>query len=81
MVQFVPPQGDVTFLEITEEDYDSLIDLMEELEIEDGFVQELADNIPWIPDFNREVPFPQSFADVLPYFRELKQETSHPKTS
>lgn len=81
MVQFVPPLGDVTFVEITEDEYDSLIDLMEELEIEDGFVQELADNIPWIPDFNREVPFPQSFADVLPYFLELKQESTHPKTS
>jgi putative pyruvate formate lyase activating enzyme len=74
MVQFVPPKGDVVFPEITEKEYDSLIDLMEELEIEEGFVQELADNIPWIPDFNREVPFPESFAEVLPYFRELKQK-------
>jgi putative pyruvate formate lyase activating enzyme len=74
MVQFVPPKGDVVFPEITEEEYDSLIALMEELDIEDGFVQELADNVPWIPDFNKDVPFPDSFADVLPYFLELKQK-------
>ncbi|AEV30521.1 pyruvate formate lyase activating protein-like uncharacterized Fe-S protein [Sphaerochaeta pleomorpha str. Grapes] len=80
MVQFVPPKGDVTFPEITEKEYDSLIDLMEELEIEEGFVQELADNIPWIPDFNRDVPFPSSFAEVSPYFLALKQKAMHQET-
>ncbi|WP_320127830.1 radical SAM protein [uncultured Sphaerochaeta sp.] len=74
MVQFVPPEGENLFEEITEEEYDSLIDLLEDLMIDNGFVQELADNIPWIPDFTKDVPFPESFAEVLPYFLELKHQ-------
>lgn len=73
MVQFVPPLGDVVFAEITEEEYDELLSLLDELGIEDGFVQELSENISWIPDFNQDVPFPASFADVLPLFLELKE--------
>ncbi|MDD3903097.1 MAG: radical SAM protein [Sphaerochaeta sp.] len=72
MVQFVPPLNDVVFPEITEDDYDELIALMDTLEIEDGFVQELSENISWIPDFSQDIPFPKGFADVLPFFLELK---------
>ena len=72
MVQFVPPLGDVEFDEITEDEYEELLALLDELGIEDGFVQELGDNISWIPDFTQDVPFPKGFADVLPYFLELK---------
>lgn len=74
MVQFVPPRENPGFKEITQEEYDLLIDKLEELEIDDGFVQNLADNIPWIPDFTQDVPFPASFADPLPYFLQLKRE-------
>ena len=73
MVQFVPPLGDVAFDEITEEEYEELLTMLDELGIENGFVQELGENISWIPDFNQDVPFPEGFADVLPYFLELKQ--------
>ena len=73
MVQFVPPLGDVAFDEIAEEEYEELLSLLDSLGIEDGFVQELGDNISWIPDFTQDVPFPEGFADVLPYFLELKQ--------
>ena len=72
MVQFVPPLGDVEFAAITEEEYDELLALLDKLGIEDGFVQELGENISWIPDFTQDVPFPEGFADVLPYFLELK---------
>ena len=72
MVQFVPPLGDVEFAEITEEEYEELLALLDKLGIEDGFVQELGENISWIPDFTQDVPFPEGFADVLPYFLELK---------
>ncbi len=74
MVQFVPPLGDVEFPEITEEEYDDLLSLLDELGIDDGFVQELGENISWIPDFVQDVPFPEGFADVLPYFMELKHK-------
>lgn len=73
MVQFVPPvQTKEDLDEVSQETYDKLIDLLEELQIEEGFVQELADNIPWIPDFSRENPFPQSFADPLPEFLTMR---------
>ncbi|MBI9096198.1 MAG: radical SAM protein [Sphaerochaeta sp.] len=72
MVQFIPPFGDVTLPEITEKEYDALLALLDKLGIEDGFVQELGENISWIPDFTQDVPFPEGFADALPYFLELK---------
>ncbi|MDY4609458.1 MAG: radical SAM protein [Sphaerochaetaceae bacterium] len=76
MVQFVPPKQDVVFPQLTDEEYESLIDLFDELGIDDGFIQELGDDIKWIPDFTQDEPFPEPFADVLPYFLELKQSNS-----
>ena len=73
MVQFVPPEGNVGLPAITEGEYDTLIGLLDALGIEDGFVQELADNIPWIPDFTRDNPFPEGFADPLDQFLDLKR--------
>jgi len=76
MVQFVSPSADAELPPVTEREYDRLIGLLDELGIEEGFVQELADNIPWIPDFTRENPFPELFADPLPSFLELKRKGS-----
>lgn len=72
MVQFEPPAGSTVFPPITEKEYDTLVDQLEKLEIEDGFIQELGENVSWLPDFNRDNPFPESFASPLPYFLELK---------
>ena len=73
MTQFVPPLGERYFPPLTEEEYDSLVDMMDELGIDDGFIQDPSeDDILWIPDFTRDVPFPASFADVDPYFLSLK---------
>lgn len=73
MTQFVPPKGDPGFPKITDEEYDSLVDLMEIYGIDDGFIQDPSDDdILWIPDFTRDVPFPASFADPDPYFLSLK---------
>lgn len=72
MVQFVPPQDDPGFEKMTDQEYQLLLDKLDELNI-DGFVQERSDNeILWIPDFNKDQPFPDSFADPLPYFLSLK---------
>lgn len=73
MVQFEPPKGDTSFPPITEEEYDSLLVLLEELGIEEGFVQELGENVSWIPDFIQDNPFPESFAQILPRFLQLKR--------
>ena len=73
MTQFVPPLGERYFPPLTEEEYDSLVDMMDELGIDDGFIQDPSeDDILWIPDFTRDVPFPASFADADPYFLSLK---------
>lgn len=72
MVQFVSPYPDQKFDPISTKEYDYLIDLLEENEIEDGFVQELGDEQCWIPDFTKDNPFPEDFANTLPYYQELK---------
>ena len=73
MTQFVPPKGEPGFPPISDEDYDLLVDTLEDLGIDDGFMQDPGDDdILWIPDFTRDVPFPSSFADADPYFLSLK---------
>ena len=75
MVQFIPPKGDVYFPPVSDEEYDELIDMLDILGIDDGFVQDRSDDdILWIPDFRKDVPFPSSFAAALPYFLELKRK-------
>jgi putative pyruvate formate lyase activating enzyme len=73
MVQFEPPLGNASFPPISEEEYDALLSALENLGIEEGFVQELGENVSWIPDFTQENPFPQDFASPLPYFLSLKR--------
>lgn len=73
MVQFEDPQGMNRFPKVSQEEYDRLLELLEELEIENGFVQEIEDSISWIPDFTRDEPFPPTFSEVCPYFLELKR--------
>ena len=72
MVQFVPPKMDVSFPEMSDEEYDGLVELLEELDIDNGFMQERGDDILWIPDFTKDVPFPENFAVANPYFLSLK---------
>ena len=73
MTQFVPPLWNVSFPPLTEDEYDSLVYLMEELGIDEGFMQDQGeDDILWIPDFTRDVPFPSSFADPDPVFLSIK---------
>lgn len=74
MTQFVPPLGDKDLPVLTDAEYDSLVDLLEELGIDDGFMQDPGDDdVLWIPDFTRDIPFPRSFADPDPVFLSLKR--------
>ena len=74
MTQFVPPLGNLDFKPLSEDEYDSLVYLLEDLGIDDGFIQDPSDDdVLWIPDFTRDVPFPASFADPDPYFLSLKR--------
>lgn len=75
MSQFVPPKEDKSLVGISDEEYESLVDLVDDLGIENGFIQEKSDDdILWIPDFGEDVPFPASFADPSPFFLKLKRE-------
>lgn len=73
MVQFVNPKKDEIFPKITQEEYERLIEALEEYEIDEGFVQELGDEEEWIPDFKKDLPFPSAFATPLEYFLSLKR--------
>lgn len=74
MVQFVPPKDNPGFEPMSDDEYSELIDYLDELGIENGFAQEKGDDdILWIPDFRKDVPFPKSFADPSPYFLSLKE--------
>lgn len=75
MVQFVAPRpDDPDFPPMSEGEYTSLLDMADEAGIEDGYIQELGDDIQWIPDFRKDVPFPVSFCDPNPLFLELKHQ-------
>lgn len=65
MVQFVPPKEDPGFEKLSRKDYQYLLKILDEYNI-DGYVQEQSDNeILWIPDFNKPNPFPEPFATPL----------------
>lgn len=74
MVQFFDPKDVKHFEKVSEEEYDKLISYLNELDIEDGFVQELSDNVDWVPDFRLDKPFPDNFCDPLEYYLELKKK-------
>lgn len=77
MVQFVPPKENPGFAQMTDDEYDDIINYLDQLGIENGFAQEKGeDDILWIPDFTKDVPFPEPFADPSPYFLSLKREKS-----
>ena len=77
MCQFVPPKEDPSLVGISDEEYNHLLDIVDEMGIEEGFEQEKSDDdILWIPDFKQDVPFPSSFADPSPLFLKLKRAKS-----
>lgn len=76
MSQFVPPKEDLSLVSITEEEYEELCSLVEDEGIENGFIQEKSDDdILWIPDFRKDVPFPPSFAEASKMFLEIKRKS------
>ncbi|MDC7127024.1 MAG: radical SAM protein [Spirochaetales bacterium] len=71
MVQYTPvneagrqiaPDG----YSMSDEEYNKLIDWLEEFDIEEGFLQEPeAASSDWIPDFKRQNPFPEKFSTPI----------------
>ncbi len=50
---------------VDEVEYCQVIAALEGAGIQDGFVQDLGSESAWLPDFNRENPFPDTFADSV----------------
>lgn len=75
MVQFVAPRpDDPQFPPMSKSTYESLLEIVSDCGIEDGYIQELGDEDHWIPDFTQDVPFPPSFCDPNPFFLTLKKQ-------
>lgn len=75
MVQYVDPYGTGAIAEMDQAQYDQLMALLDLYGIDEGFVQELADEGGsgeefWIPDFTDENPFPKDFA--VPVWHAVK---------
>lgn len=55
----LPPRG------IHHTERDQVMAMLEKLNIEDGFVQELEPGVAWVPDFRRDNPFPDDYSRVI----------------
>lgn len=69
MVQFVDPRDPSADYRLAEGEYAALIGLLDELGIEEGFIQEeersSGGEAEWLPDFRRYNPFPSDFAETV----------------
>jgi putative pyruvate formate lyase activating enzyme len=63
MTQYTPAGGKAEMLNdipkrfLSREEYDTVMEYLEEFEIENGFCQELVTGSDWLPDFTRPNPF------------------------
>jgi putative pyruvate formate lyase activating enzyme len=55
---------------ITRKEYDQVFEWLEELRIDEGFVQELSSDKTWLPDFSRSNPFSSDLSHTLWHYRE-----------
>jgi putative pyruvate formate lyase activating enzyme len=69
MVQYVDIDTPAESGTLSRRDHEELMELLDELGIEEGFIQDPEDDpageAAWIPDFTRRNPFPPSFAQPL----------------
>jgi putative pyruvate formate lyase activating enzyme len=74
MVQYTPVSDEeiagMDYI-MSEEEYNRLLEWVDELGIEEGFLQapEAADK-EWIPDFNRANPFPEKYSKPVWHWKE-----------
>jgi putative pyruvate formate lyase activating enzyme len=71
MTQYTPiPNRDKVMHDrcITEEDYKTVLNWLEEFGIEDGFCQELVTGNEWLPDFTRPNPFSSQLSKPVWHF-------------
>ncbi|MBN2442540.1 MAG: radical SAM protein [Spirochaetales bacterium] len=54
---------------VTREEYDAVLEYVDELGIEEGFIQDLVQENEWMPDFTKDNPFPSAYALPVWHFR------------
>ena len=68
MVQYMPTEdagGTAPSRSVEDAEYYSVMAMLEELNIEDGFLQEMNYESPWMPDFEADNPFPDDYSKVV----------------
>jgi putative pyruvate formate lyase activating enzyme len=55
---------------VSQEEYRQVLGWLEELEIEEGFIQEPQADSDWLPDFTRRNPFPEAQARPIWHYAE-----------
>jgi len=68
MTQYIP-NGSSKITNVTSEiDAEQIFEYMDNLSIDEGFFQELNFDDDWMPDFNKENPFPEKFSTTVWHF-------------
>jgi putative pyruvate formate lyase activating enzyme len=76
MVQYTPnprsveAEGRVPVRRVSEAEYGQILGWLEELGIEEGFIQEPEPDSDWLPDFTRRNPFPEAQARPLWHYAD-----------
>ena len=75
MTQYTLPRGIDTHMKdapkrfMSERDYETVLEWLEEFGIEDGFYQELRPDSDWLPDFTRQNPFSSTLSRPVWHFQ------------
>lgn len=70
MTQFIDPAGATSAESLSSADEALLFDALDAAGIDEGFVQEAAEESDWLPDFGRRNPFPGDFSTMVWHWRE-----------
>ncbi|MCL2601478.1 MAG: radical SAM protein [Treponema sp.] len=75
MTQYTPVQipnvkAEIPGRFITQDEYDAVLEMLDEFGIENGFIQDLITDANWLPDFSRSNPFPSKLS--VPVWHCLK---------
>lgn len=76
MFQFIPlhreccPENKNLCCYVSKKEYEEVLGYLDELGIEEGFIQEPVHDDTWIPEFTNENPFPPDFAVPVWHYRK-----------
>lgn len=55
---------------LSKDEYDQVLEWLEEYDLEDGYIQELITGCDWLPDFNESSPFSSELSKTLWHWKE-----------